>query len=798
MRWLWRILGGVLLLSAAGAAWVVSGAARGPRVDGTLAIKGLTAPVEVLRDGNGIPYVFAQNLPDLIRAQAFVTAQARLFQLEAYRAIVAGRLAEAIGEKGLASDREMRTIGLTRNAARHVQRLSPAARDFLGWYAEGLNAYVESHADDHPLELRLAGFQAGRWSVEDLVAVLHFVNWSQAANYRTELLVQQLIDKLGAERAAQLFPVNVNPDRRAPLPTLAAAPPQPLGVDSLVTAQAEPAWPAIAVGSNNWAIAPSRAASGAAVLVNDPHLDARVLPGIWFPIGLFSPEVRAVGAALPAVPGILVGRNADVAFGVTNAYGDSQDLFIERLAPGQPGHYLDGGVARPFEVAVETLRIKDGQVPGGFREEKLEVRRTVRGPVLPGPAVGAAADRVLSLRMASAELDSADIGIDRLLVARNAAEVDRAVQQMPLLYFNVVFVDRAGTIGHRSSGAVPVRRSGQGIYPKEAAAQDDWAGWIPADRMPGQMSPARGWVGTANHDNRPDGYAWDYSSFFSPSYRIERIGQVLDRASGMTTAQQQALMTDPANLQAQRLVPAIVAALKGVPEHRDFAEILAGWDFRDRADQAAPLLYHQIYQQLAWETFVDDLGEDLAARYLKDWYLWQARFDELVKTPDSPWFDDRRTAQIEALPDLVRRAAASARTELAARHGSDPKAWRWGAEHRIGFDSPLRRSGLGRDLLGRAPQPMDGSGETVMRARYGFREGYDVRFFGSMRLVADMADPQKVMAVVSGGVVERQFHPHQKNQLDPWFAGELLPWWFDRGAIERHAKSRATLQPAAP
>jgi len=797
MRWLWRVLGAVLLLSVAAVTWVVSGAARGPRVDGTLPMAGLRAPVEVLRDGNGIPYVFAQNLPDLIRAQGFVTAQARLFQLEAYRAILTGRLSEAIGEKGLASDREMRTIGLVRNAARHAQRLSPAARDFLGWYAEGLNAYVEAHADDHPLELRLAGFQARRWTVEDLLAVLHFVNWSQAANHKSELTMQQLVDTLGAERAAQLFPVNLNPDRRAPLPALAAAPPQPLGVAALATAHADPAWPAIAVGSNNWAIAPSRAASGAAVLVNDPHLDARVLPGIWFPIGLFSPEVRAVGAALPAVPGILAGRNAEVAFGVTNAYGDSQDLFIERLAPGQPGHYLDGGVARPFEVVVETLRVKDGQAPGGFREETLEVRRTVRGPVLPGPAVGSAGDRVLSLRMASAELDAAEIGIDRLLVARNAAEVDRAVQQMPLLYFNVVFVDKAGTIGHRASGAVPVRRSGQGLYPKEPGTPDDWAGWIPAERMPGQMAPERGWVGTANHDNRPDAYPWDYSSFFSPSYRIERIGEVLDRASGMTTAQQQALMTDATNLQARRLVPAIVAALQGVPEHRDLAAMLAAWDFRDRADQAAPLVYQQIYQQLAWETFVDELGEELATRYLKDWYLWQARFDELVRTPDSAWFDDRRTPAVETLPDLVRRAATTARAALAARQGSDPTAWRWGAEHRIAFDSPLRRSGAGRDQLGRAPQPMDGSGETVMRARYGFREGYDVRFFGSMRLVADMADEQKLMAVVSGGVVERQFHPHQKDQLDPWFAGELLPWWFDRGAIERHAKVRQTLQPAA-
>jgi penicillin amidase len=803
-----RIARALLMLAltlgtAAAMAWGLLGAARGPKADGTLAFAGLSAPVEVLRDDNGIPYVFAANTPDLIRAQGFVTAQARIFQMEAYRALALGRLSEAIGERGLASDREMRTIGLRRNAERHAKLLSPAARDFLGWYAQGLNAYIEGHAGDLPVELKLAGFHARPWSIDDMVTVLHFANWSQAANYKAELLMQQLIDQLGAQRAAELFPLNVNPGRRQPLAAVAAlADAMWLGVGAepplaQVGGPAVPVAP-IALGSNNWAIAPARSASGAAVVVNDPHLDARVLPGIWFPIGLFSPEVRAVGAALPATPGILVGRNAQVAFGVTNAYGDSQDLFVERIAPGQPDHYVDGDRVRPFETTVEVIRVKDDRAPGGMREEQLTVRRTVRGPIVSDKPLGPQGDRLLSLRTMTAEVPGGDIGIDRLLVARDAAEVDRAVQQMDVLYFNFVFADKAGAIGHRASGRVPVRRSGQGLYPKPVTGEDDWTGVIPPDRMPGQRSPARGWVASANHDNRPDGYAYDYSSFFSPSYRFERIGQVLQQGSGLTTADHRALMTDTVNMQVPRLLPAILAALKTVPEQADLVALLQAWDGRDRADQAAPLIYQHLYQRLAYETFVDELGEELAKAYLKNWYVWQGRFDMLVTTPQSRWFDDSRTPAVETLPDLIVRAARVVRADLAARHGSDPKAWRWGAEHRIRFDSPLRRTGFGRDFLGRAAQPFDGSGETVMRARFGFMGDHDVEFFGSMRLVADLADDQKVMAVVSGGVVERQFHPHQKNQLDPWFAGELLPWWFERSAIEAHARQRQTLVPAGP
>lgn len=812
MRWVIRALGALLLVAVVAIGWVVSGRGRGPVVDGRLSFAGLDQPVEVFRDQYAIPYVFAQNTPDLIRAQGFVTAQARIFQMEAYRALATGRLAEAIGERGLGNDREMRRLGLRRNAVRHAARLSRDARDHLDWYAQGINAYLREHAGDLPVELRLSGFQASPWTVDDLVTVLHFVSWNQAANHRTELTMQRVIDKLG-DRAAELLPLNTSPDRQRPLATgtdapgagtaasgamrlaLAESTRPPTGAETPGIASLSPA-PLAALGSNNWVIAPARSASGAAVVVNDPHLDARALPGFWFPIGLFSPEIRAVGAGLPAMPGILVGRNEQVAFGVTNAYGDSQDLFIERLAPGKPEHYVDGDRVVPFDQTTETIRVKDSAAPGGMREETLTIRRTVRGPIISDQPLGAQNDRLLSLRLTTADLDDPEIGIDRLLRARSAAEVDQAVQRMPMLYFNFVFADRQGTIGHRASGRVPIRRSGHGVHPKAVTGEDDWIGVIAPDRMPGQLAPARGWIATANHDTRPDDYAHEYSSYFAPPYRYERIAQVLDAGRAMKTDDQRALMMDTLNLQARRLVPILVSALGDQPEHAQWVKLLSEWDFHDRADRPAPLIYQHLYQRLVYETFVDELGDEVARAWLKSWYGWQGRFDRLSATPDSKWFDDTRTPEVETLPDLVRRAARAVGEELRARHGTDAAAWRYGDEHRLHFDAPLRRSGIGRDLLGRPARPFDGSGETVLRARAPFLGNQDVELFASMRLVADLGDDQKVMGVVSGGVVERQFHPSQKDQLDAWFAGELLPWWFDRQAIERHATHRMTLVPA--
>jgi penicillin amidase len=323
---------------------------------------------------------------------------------------------------------------------------------------------------------------------------------------------------------------------------------------------------------------------------------------------------------------------------------------------------------------------------------------------------------------------------------------------------------------------------------------DDWRGFIPPDQMPA-MPTARDWVGTANHDNRPDGYAFDYSSYFASSYRIRRMIEVLDEAKGMRTADQSALMMDAQNLQAPRLKPALVAALQADAANADLARILDGWDGRDDKDLAAPLIYHTLYERLVYETYVDEMGDKLARSWLAQWYAWQERFDELLKTPDSPWFDDVRTPQQETLPDLVRRVAATVRPELQARHGADPAKWKWGDEHRIAFVSPLRRSGTGRDFLGYAEAPMSGSGATLLRALNPFMGGFEVNFFASMRLVADMGDDQKIEAVVSGGVVDRQFHPHQKDQLPAWSEGRLLQWWFAPSQVEANARHTQQLLP---
>jgi len=671
-----------LAVTAASIVVVIAGiglwlrAAGQPHAEGRMQLAGLDAPVTVLRDGLGIPYIFAANTPDLLRAQGFVTAQHRLMQMELYRATWRGELAAIFGARALPSDIRIRVLGIRRNGDRHATMLEPASRAYFERYADGINAYIAGHTADHPLELSIAGLAPRPWSVADLVTLIHFIHYSHAANVKAEIVAQQLIDRLGSDRARELFPVPSNPDWSVGATPRQAAVPHTgeptVDLDWNDVASGSETRHAMGLGSNNWAVAPTRTQSGKAMLANDPHLDNRILPGAWHPVGLFTPEIRAVGAALPGMPGILIGRTQHVAFGVTNAYGDVQDLYIESVDPADANRYLDAGRSVPFDAITETIRVKDGAAAGGYREQALTIRFTRRGPVISDhPGLGPEGQKVVVLRSTDAEVLAPALGIEGLLTAPNAAAFDREVQKIDLMMFNFVFADDEGTIGHRASGAVPIR-----------------------------------------------------------------------------------------------------------------------------AGAAAPLIYQELYREIALGTFADELGEPLANDMLSVWYFWQQRFDALVATPDSPWFDDVRTPdRRETLPDVIRAAASRARNRLATTQGVDPASWRWGKAHTLRFVSPLRRDGAGQELLGGFTVERSGSGETLDRGVYDFRAPYAVTFFASMQLVVDLGDPEKIEAVLAGGVNERHFQPHQNDQARLWAAGARQPWWFDRKQIEAHAQSRLILTP---
>jgi penicillin amidase len=807
MKWLKRFLGLVLILIIAAiiaVAVIINPFGASPlntyTKKGNLALPGLKEPVTVHRDEKGMAFIYAQNMEDLWMAQGFVTAQDRLFQMELTRLFASGRIAELAGEKARDLDIKMRTLGFHRNARKHVELLDDKTLEMMQKYVEGVNTFIKTRPQNVHLEFKLAGIRPSLWSSADSLAILYYMGWNSAGNIGTEIIAQMLVEKLGAAKAAEIFPLNINPDDELPLKSDSSIPSiqairlgAALDENLLSYLESGP----LKIGSNNWAADPHLSPGGKPIVANDVHLETTLVPGIWYPCGLITPHIRAVGVAVPGIGGMAVGRTEYIAVGVTNSYGDTQDLYIESLDPENPNNYLEGEKSIPFEIIEETLKIRDKTAPGGFREEKIKIRLTRRGPVISGIMTGLKTDKVITIRWSSFEAMAPSVGFERLIECRTVSEIRRALKDVNQIALNFVFADSRGNIGWQPTGKLPVRTQGEGLVPYVVKdARDNWTGWIPWENMPRTVNPGRGWIGTCNHLTVKRDYPYHYTTHASPSYRYRRLSELMDAPGKKPVEDHWEFQRDTVNLMARQIAPIMARALLAHEDTKTMGQILAEWDSSDHPDKTAPAVFQSVYREFALLVYSDDLGEELAITMLNNWYFWQERLQKMVLEGNSPWFDNIKTSgRKETRDDLFHQAALKAIRHLSSILGDDPSGWLWSKVHQQEFLSPIRRSGVGREWLGGGSHPAAGSGETLYRGKYVFNKPFKIKVSASLRMVADLADPHKILAVLPGGVSGRQFDPHTTDQIAPYMNGEKVYWWFSDKAIKEHTRHTLTLNP---
>ncbi|SDG78360.1 penicillin acylase family protein [Psychroflexus sediminis] len=744
-------------------------------------------PIQIHRDENGIAYIFAENKADVFRGQGFVMAQDRLFQIEFYRALIRGEAAALVGNSMLQSDIKMRVLDLAGNAKRHYQYLDDKTKQTLAWYCEGYNDYLNVGKDEFPLELSLLDIEPSPLTPEEILSVTHFVGLFHSQNMEDEVLSLNLASR--TDLASKLLPLSINLDRTKGLD---------FSTDSTLISffnsnraefqqSTDPFTANPKLGSNNWAISGEKSASGKPILANDPHVDSRLLPGMFYPVGLFCPEFKAVGIATPGIPGLLSGRNEFVSFGVTNAYGDSQDLFIEET---HGDYYLLKDEKTAFTTRTETIQVKDST------PVKIEIRSTRNGPVISDFAVfNILTDDVVSLRWSLAETKSSSIGFEGLLETKNAFEFREALRGMDNMFFNYAIADVEGNIMHQATGLVPVRVRGKGKIPSPANQGDTWLGFIPKDSLPHMINPERGWIGTANHDTRPDDYPYYYSSHFSPYYRYQRIKEVLSKSKIFSTEDFWELILDVKNKQAEILSPIFISALKQDESTRKLATLLEEWDYNEGIDSVGAAVYNVLYNELLYLVMNDELPDELENMYWENVYYWNQRVDDFIVSRHE-FIDHKNTPEVETRTDLIIEAGLKTKALLTERLGSNPNNWTWGDIHTIHFVSPLRPEGFGSDLLGAELWPKAGSNQTLNRGAFvkNKEREFETSWFSSFRMVADMNDDEKIIGILAGGSSARVFHPYYKSQLDKWKSEEWIPYWISREKVLEHSKFQLTLE----
>ena len=769
------------------------------RIRGTIALAGLTKPVTVLRDSWGVPHIYAQNEHDLFFAQGFVAAQDRLFQMELWKRVGQGRLAEVFGPSYVQRDISARLLAYRGSMADEYASYAPDAEEILKAFTEGINAEIALRmapgGPGLPLEFRLAGFEPEAWKPEDCLT--RMAGFPMTRNAVEELFHAKLVTLLGREKASALLdldpPVLLDP---APGTDLAGLDPALLrnlqGSDSDMFF---PADLAKSVGlseedgsskwdSNNWVVSGKLTASQRPLLCNDPHRTVDKAPSLRYVVHLVAPGWNVIGATEPGSPGVEGGHNEHIAWGWTIFGMDQQDLYIETLDPNDRLRYkTDKGWSR-MNVQKATIRVR------GQNDITVELKFTRHGPVL---WEDAPTHRALALRWIGAEPGTAGylacLTLDR---AKNWEDFEQAVRRWKVPTENIVYADAQGNIGEYSAGMGPIRRNFTGTIPEPGQGGFEWAGWVPTEALPHQHNPASGFVVTANQRMIPEDFPYKVGNEWAEPYRADRITEVLrglaDGGHKITREDMERLQADVVSLPARHLIALLAPASR---DANSAAQLLVNWNGEVDRDSRAAALYelwqieiekemlHRLAPENAWGTLENRLPFSVVLRHLEN--------------PDEATFG-REPEQ--GRDELLREALAAATRRMNELEGSNASAWSWGKLHTVTFHHVLELVPGGKSLFDIGPFPRPGDSFTVNNTYFG-PHSFDQLAGPSYREIIDVGNWDDSEVVNAPGESGQPGSPHYSDLIPLWDQGRYFPMLYSKKAVEEQTKDRLILEPKA-
>ncbi len=756
-----------------------------PPPAGACRLAGLAHEVCVLRDDAGVPHIFADDLSDLGFGLGVTMAQDRLWQMETLRRLAYGRLAEVAGDRRidgaslhlagpslLAVDQFYRSLRIRQVSREELSLVSDEGREQLDGFARGVNAWVgRCRPGDLAPEFLLAGIDPEPWQPEDCLAIGRLIGWLLSLSF----LAKPVLAGLAADPAlAKLFPPHLADGR------CIAGGRLPADAVSL-DLQARHALGLFGpgTGSNSWVLGGDRTASGKPLLCNDPHL-VFGLPALWYPVALTTPAHRVIGVTMAGIPGVLIGRNDHVAWGMTAVMADDGDFYCETLdASGT--RYRRDGEWRPVETVEEDFWVRGGREPA-----RTTLRYVRHEGVLCPLLQGQMGERPTSYRWVGLEAWrglEAVLGMSR---AGTVAEFESALREFAIPAQNVVVADTTGVFGYFCAGKIPRRPWTETAPPilDGAAPEHAWGGYLSWAEHPHLKNPPDGYIVTANNrvaKTLPRSLA---TGFWEPPYRATRIASLLERTHAAGVREMAAMQTDAVSLQAAGILASLVRPVRGGlrdPRAQRAAELLVAWDCRMAEDSAAAAVYHLFYRELVTRCIrpaIESRAPGLFARYLSTLHLAVPAMDAAFLTADPIVFPSGASTTVE-------ECLAAAWESAGERLGTDPDAWRWGDVHRLNLQHTLGRGKhfVSRLLawwlrLNRGPFPRPGDGMTVNLAAFLLTAPFEIAAGPSYRQIVDLGAIEDSRWIVAGGVSGDFRSRHYADQVSLWLIGETRPMRF--------------------
>ncbi len=696
-------------------------------------VPGLNQSVEILRDRWGVPHIYASTVHDLFFAQGYITAKDRLFQMDLWRRAGTGRLAEVLGPAAIDRDRLARSVQFRGNWDTEWNSYGPDTRTVVTAFTDGINAYIRSLGGKRPTEFKIAGYDPGLWTPEDCL--------SRVAGL---LMTRNLANEVRRAQAIREFGIPSVQKSSPPDPVIPITIPDGLDLAEITAGVLREYNEAIAgvrlddQGSNNWVVDGTMTVTGKPILANDPHRPVQI-PSLRKTVHLVAPGWNVIGAGEPALPGIALGHNENIAFGFTIVGIDQQDLYVEKVNPAHRDEYSYRGKWKKFEVEQEKISVK-GQ--GG---RTVELRFTVHGPVIHEDP---ARHRAYVLRWVGSEPGTAGYlaGIS-LARASNWTEFQTAMERYKVPSENVVYADVKGNIGWQVGGLSPIRNNWSGLLPVPGdSGQYEWAGFRKMAELPNEFNPARHFIATANNNILPPNFPFPLGYEWTPPFRVERIREMLTSGKKFDIADFERMQQDVVSTPARR-----------------FQATLRNWPAPEGTREAK-----FVNEILKW-----DAAMTMGSRPALIYEVWSANL-----------------GAAEPEPSALARSLRAALLQIEKTLGPDENEWKWGRLHEIYFRHPLNVPALNRGPISRP-----GDAYTV-NATSGLN--FHQTSGASYRQILDVADWDRSVTTNAPGESGDPDSPHYSDLLQPWAAGVYHPLPFTRKAVEAATEERIVLQPLQP
>ncbi len=744
-----------------------------PQYDGVVSVDKIKDKVEIYRDSLGIPYINAKSEEDAAFALGYIHAQERLFQMDLFRRAIQGRLSEVMGEKTIEFDKMFRTFGFYRNRFYYYNSIDENTKKNLIAYANGVNAFIKNDDKNFQIEFSLLGYEPDLWRPEESFLISKLLAYQLNISWMTDITFSAIVQKLGEEKAKLFlpdFPENSPTIIPNYIAKTQAIPTEFLAINREFREYF--GFDGNHIGSNNWVINGKISESGKPIIANDPHLTHQI-PNQWFLVVINSPVWKVAGVTIPGIPGIVIGKNDNISWALTNVMADDSDYYLENVNKTETKYFLNGNWEQ-LKTVFDTIKIKDAN------QVVHRTQLTHRGPIISQIHYGKSRKKgipPISMRWVAIDKSDEITSFLEINKSKNWDEFQKAVEKFSVPGQNFVYADKDGNIGYRAGVKLPIRNKNNPTFLFDGTTtENDWLGFVPFNELPQLFNPTQNYIATANNKTVKN-FNYHISNLWEPHSRIQRIDELIKSKQIHSTKDFMKYQNDVVSPFAREVAFVLIDTLKNYKSknknEKIASELMQNWDFKMDKNAQIPAIFEVFLNELIKNSFHDELGDELFTEYITLANVPYRKIIEILPDTNNIIYDNIKTHKIENRNMIFIKSFQNAIVNLEKKYGKNIADWTWGKLHQIHFKHAFHGTAdILDNLFDVGPFEIGGSGTTIFNTEYSFKKPFENKLGPSMRFVYDFSRPNKFYFVLPNGQSGNFISKNYKDMTEAWLNGK--------------------------